>query len=94
MSGRQHTDDNASLIISNSEFISNQVTNWSFKEPAMRRKVSVGVAYGPGIELVRKTLFEIADQVRNVYKNPKPDVLFDNHGDSALIFTLCYSGHR
>jgi len=43
----------------------------------MRRKVSVGVAYGPGIELVRKTLFEIADQVRNVYKNPKPDVLFD-----------------
>ncbi len=60
----------------------------------MRRKVSVGVAYGPGIELVRKTLFEIADQVRNVYKNPKPDVLFDDHGDSALIFTLCYSGHR
>jgi small-conductance mechanosensitive channel len=84
------TFDNASLIIPNSEFISNQVTNWSFKEPSLRRKVSVGVAYGSDIELVRKTLIEIAGQVPHVHKNPKPDVMFDDHGDSALIFTLRY----
>jgi len=84
------TFDNASLIIPNSEFISSQVTNWSFKEPSLRRKVSVGVAYGSDIELVRKTLIEIAGQVPHVHKNPKPDVLFDDHGDSALIFTLRY----
>jgi small-conductance mechanosensitive channel len=84
------TFDNASLIIPNSEFISSQVTNWSFKEPSLRRKVSVGVAYGSDIELVRQTLLEIVNQTRNVMKNPKPDVLFDDHGDSALIFTLRY----
>lgn len=84
------TFDNASLIIPNSEFISSQVTNWSFKEPSLRRKVSVGVAYGSDIELVRTTLLEIAGQVPHVHKNPKPDVLFDDHGDSALIFTLRY----
>ena len=84
------TFDNASLIIPNSEFISSQVTNWSFKEPSLRRKVSVGVAYGSDTELVRQTLLEIAKQTKNVLKKPKPDVMFDDHGDSALIFTLRY----
>ena len=84
------TFDNASLIIPNSEFISSQVTNWSFKEPSLRRKVSVGVAYGSDIELVRQTLLEIVNQTKNVLKKPKPDVLFDDHGDSALIFILRY----
>jgi potassium efflux system protein len=84
------TFDNASLIIPNSEFISSQVTNWSFKEPSLRRKVSVGVAYGSNIELVRQTLLEIVNQTKNVLKKPKPDVLFDDHGDSALIFILRY----
>ena len=84
------TYDNASLIIPNSEFISSQVTNWSFKEPSLRRKISVGVAYGSDVELVRKTLLEIADQTPHVLRRPKPDVLFDDHGDSALIFTLRY----
>jgi small-conductance mechanosensitive channel len=84
------TFDNASLIIPNSEFISSQVTNWSFKEPSLRRRVSVGVAYGSDIELVRQTLLEIPHKIKNVLKKPKPDVMFDDHGDSALIFTLRY----
>ena len=84
------TFDNASLIIPNSEFISSQVTNWSFKEPSLRRKVSIGVAYGSDIELVRQTLLEIVNQTKNVLKKPKPDVIFDDHGDSALIFILRY----
>lgn len=84
------TFDNASLIIPNSEFISSQVTNWSFKEPSLRRKVSVGVAYGSDIEQVRQTLLEIPHKIKNVLKKPKPDVIFNDHGDSALIFTLRY----
>jgi small-conductance mechanosensitive channel len=53
------TFDNASLIIPNSEFISSQVTNWSFKEPSLRRNLEIGVAYGSDVELVKKTLLEI-----------------------------------
>ncbi|MFC1830173.1 mechanosensitive ion channel domain-containing protein, partial [Thermodesulfobacteriota bacterium] len=84
------TFDNASLIIPNSEFISSQVTNWSFKEPSLRRLLEVGVAYGSDVELVKITLIEIAEQTRNVRKKPKPDVIFLDHGDSALIFRLRY----
>lgn len=82
------TYDNASLIIPNSEFISNQVTNWSFRDKSLRRKIVVGVAYGSDIQLVRKTLLEIADRTIGVHKYPYPDVVFSDFGDSALIFTL------
>lgn len=82
------TYDNASIIIPNSDLISQQVTNWSFKDLRLRRKISVGVAYGSDIELVRKTLLEIASKTPKVLKYLKPDVIFSDFGDSALIFTL------
>jgi small-conductance mechanosensitive channel len=87
------TFDNASLIIPNSEFISSQVTNWSFKDQRLRRKITVGVAYGSDIEAVRKTLLAIATDTPNVLKYPPPDVHFLDHGDSALIFMLRYWTH-
>jgi potassium-dependent mechanosensitive channel len=82
------TFDNASVIIPNSEFISQQVTNWSFKDKRMRRNLNIGVAYGSDIDLVQKTLMEIALKTSGVLKYPRPDVLFIDHGDSALIFRL------
>lgn len=82
------TYDNASLIIPNSDFISSQVTNWSFRDLSLRIKVSVGVAYGSDTELVRSSLLEIADRTAKVRPYPRPDVLFTDFGDSALIFVL------
>ncbi len=82
------TFDNASLIIPNSDMISNQVTNWSFKDLRLRRIITVGVAYGSKTELVQETLLEIAHKHPKALKKPKPDVLFDDFGDSALIFKL------
>lgn len=38
--------------------------------------------------MVRKTLLEIADKTPKVLKVPKPDVIFRDFGDSALIFRL------
>jgi potassium efflux system protein len=82
------TFDNASLIIPNSEFISQQVTNWSFKDRRMRRSIDIGVAYGSDIDLVQKTLLDIAQETKEILKYPQPDVLFMDHAASALIFRL------
>jgi potassium efflux system protein len=82
------TYDNASLIIPNSEFISNKVINWSFKDHRIRRVITVGVAYGSDTALVSGTLKEIAEKAQWVLKTPEPDVLFSDFGDSALIFKL------
>ena len=54
----------------------------------MRRNVDVGVAYGSDINLVQKTLIEIAAETPDILKYPRPDVLFVDHADSALIFRL------
>ena len=82
------TYDNASLIIPNSEFISNKVINWSFKDHRIRRVITVGVAYGSDMAMVSGTLKEIAGKAQWVLKTPEPDVLFSDFGDSALIFKL------
>jgi len=82
------TFDNASVIIPNSEFISQQVTNWSFKDKRMRRNLDIGVAYGSDVALVQETLLEIACETPGVLKYPRPDVIFVDHADSALIFRL------
>lgn len=82
------TFDNASVLIPNSELISQQVTNWSFKDKRMRRNLDIGVAYGSDVDLVQNTLLYIAQKTRGVLKYPRPDVLFVDHADSALIFRL------
>ena len=38
--------------------------------------------------MVQNTMMDIAMQTRDVLKFPKPDVLFIDHADSALIFRL------
>jgi len=83
------TYSNSSLIIPNSEFISATVTNWSHKDPHLRKDLAVGVAYGSDTELVKKLLLEAADIVPQVYDYPKkPVVQFINFGDSSLDFRL------
>jgi len=82
------TFDNASLIIPNSEMLSNKVTNWSFKDPKVRRQVDVGVAYGSDVQLVRKILLEIVGDMPEIMNDPAPRVDFIDFGDSALIFRV------
>ncbi|ETR67981.1 MAG: mechanosensitive ion channel MscS [Candidatus Magnetoglobus multicellularis str. Araruama] len=80
--------DNAALIIPNSEFISSRLTNWSFKDPKIRRTITIGVAYGSDIQKVRDILLDIANKHPRVFRMPGPDVVFTDFGDSALIFEL------
>ncbi|MBD3184507.1 mechanosensitive ion channel [Candidatus Poribacteria bacterium] len=82
------TLDNITLIVPNSKFIEDTVTNWSVGDPKVRIKIPVGVAYGSDTELVTKLLLEVAEKHTEVLDNPKPDVLFSEFGDSSLNFIL------
>jgi potassium efflux system protein len=82
------TFDNASLIIPNSQMLSNKITNWSFQDPKVRRQVDVGVAYGSDVHLVRKLLLQIAEEMPEVIEDPAPRVDFMDFGNSALIFRI------
>ena len=82
------TNDNISIIIPNSEFISRRVTNWSHNDRRVRFNYMVGVSYSENPRIVRKLLLEVAKENNAVLKHPPPDVLFWEFADSSLVFNL------
>ncbi|MEM9445288.1 MAG: mechanosensitive ion channel domain-containing protein [Verrucomicrobiota bacterium] len=82
------TNDNISVIVPNSDFITNQVTNWSHSEDTVRFRITVGVSYNSDPEEVQAVLLEVAEENPNILKDPKPKVFFDGFGDSSLNFEL------
>lgn len=82
------TNDNINVIVPNSEFINNKVINWSFADRKVRLNIPVGVSYNENPEQIRKILIEVANENESILKDPKPDVLFVEYGDSSLNFNL------
>ncbi len=85
---RAITRDDKVIIIPNHHFISDIIYNYTQNHKTTREKVVVGVAYGSDVNLVTKILEEIAEEQKGLMKNPKPFVLFDDFGDSALMFSV------
>ena len=82
------TNDNISIIVPNSEFISSRVINWSHNDRNIRFRIPVGVSYNEDPKLIKKLLLEVAGENKSVLRNPEPDVFFDEFGDSSLNFQL------
>jgi small-conductance mechanosensitive channel len=82
------TNDNITIIVPNSDFISHAVTNWSYGDPKVRLRLPVGVAYGTDVERLVRVLLEVAAENRAVLKDPAPTVRFLGFGDSALNFEV------
>lgn len=82
------TNDNITIIVPNSDFITKQVTNWSYGDPKVRIRLPIGVAYGTDPERLRQLLLEVARAHPKVLREPAPDVFFSAFGDSSLNFEL------
>jgi len=87
-STRALTRDDKVLIIPNHKFISDVIFNYTQNHRMTREGVKVGVAYGSDVQLVSRLLLQAVQDQRGVLKNPKPFVLFDDFGDSALLFSV------
>ena len=85
---RALTRDDKVVIIPNHKFISDIVYNFTQNHKTTRENVKIGVAYGSDVRLVTSILEEIAHSQKGILKNPKPFVLFDDFGDSALLFSM------
>jgi len=82
------TNDNITVIVPNTDFITAKVTNWSYGDPKVRLRVPIGVAYGTDIDRLRQLLLEVAHQHPMVLREPAPEVFFAGFGDSSLNFEL------
>ena len=80
--------DNVSIIVPNSQFITESLVNWSYKDPRIRLHVRVGVSYRSDVDLVRETLLEVGRSHPEVLKEPEPLALFYEFGESSLNFDL------
>lgn len=85
---RAITRDDKVIIIPNHKFISDIVYNYTQNHKTTRELVRVGVAYGSDIDLVTKILLDIIKGQRSILKSPKPFVIFEDFGDSALVFAV------
>ena len=82
------TNDNIAVIVPNSELTSSAVINWSYPNRRVRFNFPVGVSYESDPEFIRKLLLEVAEGNSSVLKEPPPDVLFSEFGESSLNFIL------
>ncbi len=80
------TNDNITIIVPNSDFITTKVTNWSYGDPKVRLRLPIGVAYGTDPERLRRLLAEVAAEHPAVLREPAPEVFFSGFGDSSLNF--------
>jgi len=80
--------NNISIIVPNSEFVSNNVVNWSYGDPKIRIDIEVGVSYSSDLDAVMRVLHEVASEHPEIIDNPKPDVLLNEFGDSSWNMKL------
>ena len=82
--------DDVETMIPNSMFLENRFTNWTLSTSRIRRAIRVGVAYGTSPRQVIQAIGEEATRHGLVCKEPEPLVVFEDFGDSALMFCLYY----
>ncbi len=87
---RALTRDDKVIVIPNHKFLTDSIYNYTQNHKTTRESIKIGVAYGSDVVLVTRLLEEVSDEQKGVLKSPKSFVLFDDFGDSALLFSLNY----
>jgi small-conductance mechanosensitive channel len=82
------TNDEVYLIVPNSKFITDTVTNWSYRSSRIRFHVPIGVAANSNPRLVEEALLAAARRVDGILPEPAPSVYFKGFGAYTLDFEL------
>lgn len=87
---RALTRDDKVIVIPNHKFLTDSIYNYTQNHKTTRETIKVGVAYDSDVEMVTNLLLEAVTEQRNVLKSPKPFVLFEDFGESALLFSVYF----
>lgn len=82
--------DGVDLLVPNSLLLEQKVTNLTLEDQSLRVTIRVGVAYGTPTREASQRILEAAEEHGLVMKDPPPFVVFEEFGDSALVFTLFF----
>jgi small-conductance mechanosensitive channel len=78
--------DGVHLLVPNSQMLERVVVNWTLVDRRFRTSVRVGIAYGSPVREFEKILYQTVEEHADVLRDPRPIVVFEDFGDSALIF--------
>jgi small-conductance mechanosensitive channel len=82
------TDENVAIVVPNSQFISERVTNWSRPGRLTAYLVPFHVSHSSDPDVVRRVLIAAALGHADVLRDPPPIVEFVEAGPAALRFQL------
>jgi small-conductance mechanosensitive channel len=89
-STRIRRTDGVHLLVPNSQMLERKVTNWTLIDRDIRSTVRVGVAYGSPARKVEALIRQAVETDPEIKKVPAPVVIFEDFGDSALIFDVYF----
>ena len=92
-STRIRRTDGVHLLIPNSALLENTVVNWTLIDRRTRTSVRVGVAYGSPVKRVAELIQQAVEEQTDVLTDPAPVVLFEDFGDSSLVFDTFFWIH-
>ncbi len=82
------TFERASVMISNSYFITEKVKNWTLRDNMRRIAIPVTVAHGSDPRAVKSILLKVANDHPSVLTLPAPSYDFEDFGVDGLTFKL------
>lgn len=82
------TNNNITIIVPNSEFITARVINWSYVNRNVRFNFPVPVSYSADPEVVRRLLLEVVEAHPAVLKEPRPNILLREFRESSMLFLM------
>ena len=82
------TFDGAEVVVPNNNLIANDLINWTLSDNIKRVEIIVGTTYGSDPNKVLEILLGEVMKNENALKDPAPQALFSEFGDSSLNFKL------
>lgn len=82
------TPDNSTIILPNSDILSNKLINWTLNGNMIAIRCEVGVAYGSDTRFVTDLLQGVICRHPDILNFPVPQVWFTQFGDSSLNFVI------
>jgi small-conductance mechanosensitive channel len=82
--------DGVHMLVPNGQMLERVVVNWTLIDKRIRTSVRVGVAYGSKARHVVEILEKAIRSQSDVLDDPAPRVIFEDFGDSALIFDAIF----
>jgi len=89
-STRIRRTDGVHMLIPNSVLLENTVVNWTLIDDLTRTMIRVGVAYGSPVKRVAELILQATQEQEATLKEPEPVVIFDDFGDSSLVFDVYF----